>query len=225
MVGAVVKVLGISGSERPGGSTEKVLDHVGELVRAQGGEFSCVRLRDHEVTPCGACGDCNYRDRPCATRDDVPAIVERMVDADAIIYAAPVHGFGLAHKMQTFIERAGVGYLRFERPLANKVGGVIVISRRYNEMAVYNQLVLNLLLNRMIVVGSGFPALLRGGHPDEWRQDAEGVSSLDRMVRRTLDMARLLRSNATASGEPVLPLDDVNERQARPRAVARAAGR
>jgi len=213
-------ILAISGSERAGGNTEYALDYVSELAGARGFGFSAVRLREHDIAPCGRCGDCNVLPAPCHVDDDMPGIIERMRAADAVVYATPVHGFGMAHLMQIFIERAGVGYLRFDRPLANKVGGAIVVSRRYSDSHVHQQLVLNMLLNRMIVVGSGFPALLRGGAPGNIARDTEGFDALDRMVHRMCDMVGLLHGYRDGIGEPPLACDDVNERQTRARVAA-----
>jgi multimeric flavodoxin WrbA len=210
-------ILGISGSERAGGNTDLALDYAGQLVRERGAVFRSLHLRDHRISPCSPCGDCNSRNSPCALQDGMPAIVEEMKRADGIIYAVPVHGFGLAHLMQIFIERAGVGFLRFDRPLANKVGGIIVTGRRYSDASVHNQLVDNLLLNRMILVGSGFPALLRNTSKEPGLNDAEGLDALERMAHRMIDMTLLLRRHRAATGEPVLPSDDRNERAARVR--------
>ncbi|MER5970727.1 flavodoxin family protein [Streptomyces sp. NPDC002055] len=218
--GAEPVILGISGSENAGGNTDLALEYAGDLVRRRGGVFRTVHLRDHRISPCSPCGDCNSRTSPCALPDDMPTIIEEMKRADGIIYAVPVHGFGLAHLMQIFIERAGVGYLRFDRPLANKVGGIIVTGRRYSDASVHNQLVDNLLLNRMILVGSGFPALLRNTSREPGLNDPEGLDALERMAHRMMDMALLLRNvQATANG-PVLPLDDRNERVARVRSAS-----
>ncbi|MFI6053639.1 flavodoxin family protein [Streptomyces violascens] len=213
-------ILGISGSERAGGNTDLALDYAGQLVRGRGATFRMLYLRDHRISPCSPCGDCNSRTVPCALPDDMPAVVEEMKRADGIIYAVPVHGFGLAHLMQIFIERAGVGFLRFDRPLANKVGGIIVTGRRYSDASVHNQLVDNLLLNRMILVGSGFPALIRNTSPEPGLHDTEGLDALERMAHRMIDMTLLLRRHRSSTGEPVLPLDDRNERVERSRSVS-----
>ncbi|MFD9128881.1 flavodoxin family protein [Kitasatospora sp. NPDC059571] len=210
-----VRILAICGSEREGGNTDLALGHAGELVRARGAEFEVLHLRDHRISPCSPCGDCNSRAAACELRDDMPGIVARMRAADGLIYATPVHGFGLAHLMQIFIERAGVGYLRFDRPLANKVGGVLVTGRRYSEGSVHNQLVDNLLLNRMILVGSGFPALLRNTAPEPALDDREGLDALERMVHRMLDMCLLLRRNGGEYPDDPLPSYDRNERVSR----------
>lgn len=210
-------ILGISGSERPGGNTDLALTHVAGMATERGAGFRMLSLRDYRFSPCSRCGNCNSRLSPCEVADDMPKLIEEMVRADGIIYAAPVHGFGLAHLMQIFIERAGVGYLRFERPLVNKVGGIIVTGRRYSDSAVHSQLVNNMLLNRMILVGSGFPALLRNTTSKPGLDDGEGVEALERMVHRMLDMIELLKRHQAVTGEPVLPLHDLNERVPRPR--------
>jgi multimeric flavodoxin WrbA len=215
-----VRILALSGSERAGGNTEQVLDYASGLVGQYGAELTTLKLREYDIAPCSGCGGCNSRSAPCVVDDDAPMVVNRMIEADALIYATPVHGFGPAHLMQIFIERAGVGYLRFHRPLANKVGGAIVISRRYSDMHVHQQLVLNMLLNRMIVPGSGFPAILRGGAADRALDDAEGVEALDRMVERMVGMARLLKSSSPDALR-LIRCSDENERRARPLEILR----
>ena len=126
--------------------------------------------------------------------------VRRMVDADALIYVLPVHGFGMSSLMQRFIERAGVGYLRFERPLENKVAGVVVSGRRNTHAGIHNQIINNFLLNRMIVVGSGRPVIVEGGHVGGTLRDADGIDAMRNMIRRMAGMARLI-----AGSELVLP--------------------
>lgn len=204
-------ILAINGSERDG-NTADLLRYVEGITAHRGVDFEVVNLRDLRIANCGACGDCNYRPMPCMVADDVPDVVARMVAADGIIFAAPVHGFGTASLMQAFIERAGVGYLRFDRPLTNKVAGVIAVGRRYSQGEVWAQLVVNALLNRMIVVGSGFPAIVQALHRGEALRDEEGVANISRMVDRMIDMIELLREHRELTGDEVLVPKLRNER-------------
>ena len=206
-----MRLVAINGSERLDGNTAEILAHAGRLAADRGASLDVIDLAAYRVTPCGACGDCNLRRDPCLLTDDVPAIVRRMIAADGIIYAAPVHGFGLASLMQTFIERAGVGYLRFARPLTNKVAGVIVTGRRYSHGDVHSQLLNNVLLNRMLVAGSGFPAVVHGGDRGEALEDREGVDSVRRLVDRMLDLIELLDDYRRTTGR-ALPVPSENER-------------
>lgn len=195
-----LRIVALNGSERRGGNTAWALEHVAARAAVRGVVVDVVELSSARFGGCGPCGDCNQRTEPCAVDDDVRSIVERMVAGDAVLYAAPVHGFGLSGLMQQFIERAGVGHLRFDRPLTNKVAGVLVTGRRYAHTDVHAQLVHNAMLNRMILVGSGFPAVLHAGASGEAAVDAEGIDAVDRMVDRMIDMMEMVAEHRAMTG-------------------------
>lgn len=209
----------ISGSERPNGNTDQVVAFASEYIRDQGCSVDAITLRDYRFAACGHCGDCNYRVEPCEINDNMPQLIERMGAAHCLIYVTPVHGFGMAHLMQSFIERAGVGYLRFRRPLANKVAGAIVTGRRYSHVSVHTQLLSNLLLNRMILVGSGYPAVVHGGKPGEAMEDTEGLEAVRNMIQRMISLARLLELFHAAISSDLLSMQTLNEREALPSPV------
>ncbi|MFH8385278.1 flavodoxin family protein [Kitasatospora sp. NPDC018058] len=209
---ASLKILAINGSERDG-NTSDVLRHAAETAAERGVDFEIVDLRDIRMERCGPCGDCNDRPIACEVADGVPGVVQKMIDADGIVFAAPVHGFGTASLMQTFIERAGVGYLRFDRPLSNKVAGVISVARRYSAGEVWAQLTVNALLNRMIVVGSGFPATVHALHRGDALKDEEGLKNVSRLVERMIDMIELLDEHRRLTGrDDLLSSREANER-------------
>jgi multimeric flavodoxin WrbA len=197
---AMARVVAVCGSERRGGNTDLVLEHAAVRLRQHRIEVTRICLRDKRILGgCGPCGDCNTRNSKCRVGDDVASIVAAMSAADGIIYATPVHAFGMSSLMQAFLERAGVGHLRFERPLANRVAAVIVTGRRYNHDLVHTQLVSNILLNRMILAGSGFPALVLGGRPGAALDDLEGLAAVDATLDRMVGMIQFL-GDARAAG-------------------------
>ncbi len=204
-------VVAVNGSERLGGNTADVLEYAAGRFAARGVRLEVVDLARRDFSACGPCGECNSRTESCRQRDDMPAIVRQMTAADGIIYATPVHGFGTASLMQQFIERAGVGYLRFERPLTNKVAGVVVVGRRYSHVDVHGQLVHNVLLNRMLLAGSGFPAVVHAGGRGEAMADREGIDAVTRLVERMSDLMHLLREHRRITGRE-LPVPATNER-------------
>ena len=185
-------LVAVDGSERPGGATATVLEHMRRRFARQGAELRVLALRDHRVVGCGPCGDCTVRTTPCAVSDDVATLVDQMVAAAGVVYALPVHGFGSSSLMQAFVERAGVGHLRFERPLEDAVGGVVVVGRRYAHTEVVAQLQHNMLLNRMVLPGSGFPAVLHTDGRSSPLHDEEGVAAVDALVDRMVDVSRRL---------------------------------
>jgi len=206
------KVLIIAGSERASGNTSYAVDYAAITIKARQGYVETIHLRDYNITPCGACGNCNYRSDSCSIDDDISMIIEKMTISDCIIYAVPVHGFGMAHLMQIFVERAGVCFLRFDRPLANKIGGVIVIGRRYSHMDVYSQLINNVLLNRMILVGSGYPAVVFGGGFGDAAKDSEGKDAIEQMIDRMMKFSAILKDADIGAKGVALELLTRNER-------------
>lgn len=196
-----MKILTINGSERSRGSTWLAVQAIVERARARGCETRQVDLADKRVIRCD-CGRCNSRPDPCPVDDDVAEIVGDMIAADAVFLAAPVHGFGLSSLMQTFVERAGVGHLRFERPLTNTIGAAVVIGRRYGHLDVHAQLLHNLLLNRFIIVGSGFPVTIHSGGEQGVLSDTEGMEALHRTVDRIIDIGTALAESGTRLPRP-----------------------
>ncbi|GLR10935.1 NADPH-dependent FMN reductase [Mixta theicola] len=187
-----MKAVIISGSERRFGITSAVSQRTSSLLKTYGVETIIVHLNEIDLSPCNGCGngnsDCNYRTEPCEKNDGLPAIIDLMIKAHIIIYATPVHAFGVCHLMQIFLERAGVGYLRFERPLANKIGGCVVIGRKYHLGHAHDQIVNNMLLNRMIVPGAGFPVLIHGDENIKDIKDIEEEVALEQMVNRLVNI-------------------------------------
>lgn len=194
MIDKKIKFLVISGSERKISVSDQVIRHmINYLQHNVALEIKIIRLREYKISRCGECGDCNYKATMCDLNDDIPTIINEMLLADAIIYITPVHGFGMAHLMQVFIERAGVGYLRFNRPLKNKIAGCVVIGRKYNLGNVHDQLINNFLLNRMVIPGAGFPALFYAGKEGKISYDLEGAVAIESMLQRVLEFATLVK--------------------------------
>lgn len=192
MNGTKIQLLIISGTEKIKSTSDIIIDHI--MNKLKNVEVKVIRLREYVIKDCGICGNCNNNTTNCSINDDMPKIINEMLWADAIIYITPVHGFGMAHLMQNFIERAGVGYLRFNRPLKNKIGGCIVVGRKYNLGNVHDQIINNFILNRMIIPGAGFPALFHSGNSGVLEDDLEGIVAIESMIDRVIEFAGITKN-------------------------------
>lgn len=222
-----LQFIGLNGSERPNGNSVHAYRFIRSVLTDEGADLEVVNLWELGLRPCGACGDCNFRSTPCAVPDDLPALVRRLAATDAVIFSVPVHGFGPAPTMPTFLERIGTGHLRFNRVLTNKVGGAFVTGRRYSHVETHSYLLQHLLLNRMVVPGAGFPAVLFGDHEGEVMGDTEGLEMLRRMTVRMVRLARVLKEHRDLTGTDALQESTFSERdrnaeQERERTGARA---
>jgi multimeric flavodoxin WrbA len=177
----------LSGSLRRSGSTEGTLDACVEHLAQAFPEVDVevVHLCELQIDLCDSCYECETK-RVCWMSDDVASVVRKMMTADGIIYAFPVHAFGVNSLMQAFLERAGVGYLRFSRPLENKPAGIIVTGRRYGHELAWAQVALNVMLNRMVLLGTGFPGVIKndGKRLGDRIEDPEGLAATKDMLTR-----------------------------------------
>lgn len=165
------------------GFSAKLLKGIEVLCKGRA-ELDSIWLNNYRIDLCDADNKCS--DINCGLNDDMSILASRIVKADAIIYIPVVHAYGTCSRMQSFIERLGYGFMRPQsRPMQNKLAMVAVVGRRYSHESVYSQMILNLLLNRCIIAGSGFPATFHSekGTPENDKEAWESLKSgLDRMV-------------------------------------------
>lgn len=177
-----MKICVLVGSSRKNGLSVNICRVLQDQFRAKGMSGRFIYLADKRIEFCDADNACQFS--PCRVSDDVPDILGKMQSADGIIYMPVMHAFGTNSKFQAFLERVGYGYLRpLDRPLKDKIAAIVVVGRRYGHTAVYSQIMLNVMLNKMIMAGSGFPALflgMLGGILD----DTEAMEALEQTVHR-----------------------------------------
>ncbi|MDX7988912.1 flavodoxin family protein [Xenorhabdus sp. 12] len=207
-----IRYVAINGSERLDGNNAQALAWAKHYLEKQDIILDVFSLAKFKIEPCGACGDCNFRNEPCIQNDDAARAIRLMEASDGVIFACAVHGFGATPLMSAFLERIGTGFLRHNRTLTNKVAGVMVTGRRMGHVEVYNQMLQCALLNRMILVGYGFPAILMGDKKGEVLRDQEGMEMLRRMLDRMVSMTRLIREYEHLTGQKALKVLEPGER-------------
>ncbi|WP_216196438.1 flavodoxin family protein [Polynucleobacter sp. UB-Tiil-W10] len=187
-----VKVCVLVGSSRKNGLSSNVCAVLQDQFNAKGFSSNFVHLADKHIEYCDADNLCQFA--PCKVADDMPSILADMQEADGIIYMPVMHAFGTNSKFQAFLERVGYGYLRpLDRPLVDKIAAIIVVGRRYGHTAVYSQIMLNIMLNKMIMAGSGFPPLffgMLGGAA----ADVEALEAVEQTVERMHDVHMRFRN-------------------------------
>ncbi len=100
-----MKILAINGSPRTIRSgTRKLAGYVLEGAADAGAETEMIDLCDFRITPCTACEGCSFSGI-CVHNDDVPAIVARMKEADAVVFASPVYIDNISGQMKIFFDR------------------------------------------------------------------------------------------------------------------------
>ena len=158
-----MKILAINGSPRTVRSaTRKLAGLVLEGAASAGAETETIDLADYRVTPCTACEACSLNGI-CVYEDDVPAIVARMKEADAIIFASPVYIDNVSGQLKLFFDRLAdaIHY----QVLAGKYGCSVATTYESggDDVVAYQ----NHVLNYLGVVSVGGISVATGGRPGE----------------------------------------------------------
>ena len=110
---ANVKVYAINGSARKNKNTatllQKALDGVKEIGKDKEIETEIINLYDLDYTGCKSCFACKKLDGKsygkCAVKDDIYGVLEKLSQADGIIFGTPVYFGGITGQLQSFLER------------------------------------------------------------------------------------------------------------------------
>lgn len=122
-----MRVLGISGTPRPGGNTEVLLDAALEPFRAAGWSVDRVVLSQSEIHPCTGCDACRDGSGCHLPSDGMEAVYRAMRTCDAILVATPVYWRNVTAQLKALFDRSYA--LRDEHPLRGKPGGAIAVGR------------------------------------------------------------------------------------------------
>lgn len=99
------KILVISTSLRAHSNSKALAEAFAEGTASAGHEVELVSLRDKQISFCRGCFACLKLGR-CVIKDDAPAIVEKMHDADVIVFASPIYYYEMSGQMKTLLDRA-----------------------------------------------------------------------------------------------------------------------
>jgi multimeric flavodoxin WrbA len=101
-----VKIISIFGSPRKKGNTAKVLSMFEDIV-IKSHEVERIDINQHNIGGCLGCYKCQEElDKPgCVQKDDALVIFEKMIEADAIVYASPLYCWSFSSQIKPLIDR------------------------------------------------------------------------------------------------------------------------
>jgi len=97
-------VLIISASFRPDSNSHALCEEVAKGVTAAGNKAEVIRLKDKTIGFCTGCYACQKLGR-CVIKDDANAIVEKICQADAVVFGTPVYYFSIAGQLKALFDR------------------------------------------------------------------------------------------------------------------------
>jgi multimeric flavodoxin WrbA len=99
-----MKVLGIYGSPRKDGNSDRLLDEALKGAQAAGAEVSSIYCRELKMSGCLECGGCDKTGK-CVIDDDMQLVYPKLLEADVIILASPMFFYGLTAQSKALIDR------------------------------------------------------------------------------------------------------------------------
>ena len=99
-----MKVLGISTSPRCDGNSDLLLQQALGGAESAGAEVEYIRLSDFEVGPCIECNSC-FETGFCVIKDDYQQLLQKMLNADGLIFATPVFFMSVCAQAKMLIDR------------------------------------------------------------------------------------------------------------------------
>ena len=102
-----MKVLTILGSPKANGHTARTLDMFEENLAEMGHQAERVHVTDLRINGCLGCGACIMKEEKpgCVQKDDAMSVFERILAADAVVYASPAYGFDFTAQIKSLIDR------------------------------------------------------------------------------------------------------------------------
>lgn len=187
-----MKVAAFNGSPNKNGNTYHAIRMVADALEKEGIATEIIHVGNKAVRGCLACGQCvKKKNEQCIQSEDpVNEWIQKMKEADGLIFGSPVHFAAMAGTMKSFMDRAfyvaGVnnGLLR------HKVGASVVAVRRSGGLPAFNQLNNFIVYSEMLMPASNYWNVIHGTRPGEAVKDEEGAQ-----IMRTLgnNMAWLMK--------------------------------
>jgi multimeric flavodoxin WrbA len=103
-MGVDLKVLGIMGSPRHGGNTDRLLDEALKGAQSRGAEVEKINADRLKIAPCREIYAC-LKDGNCAIKDDMTDIYPKLLGSDVIIVATPIFFYTVSAQLMLLISR------------------------------------------------------------------------------------------------------------------------
>ena len=103
------KVVVLSTSLRPGSNSHALAEKFAEGAKAAGNEVELISLRGKETHFYLGCLSCQ-KTGACVFKDDVPAIMDSVLQADVVCWATPIYYYEMSGQMKTLIDRMNAMY-------------------------------------------------------------------------------------------------------------------
>ena len=99
-------IITILGSPRKKGNTDRLLSMFEDKIK-KGHNFERINITEYKVNGCIGCYKCKETNSEpgCVQKDDALSIFEKIIQADAIVYASPLFCWSFTSQIKPLIDR------------------------------------------------------------------------------------------------------------------------
>ena len=175
-----MKVVAINGSARKQGNTAILIKYVLSELEKVGIETELIELSGEKIQGCTACYKCfDKKDGHCAVKSDiVNDCIDKMVEADGIIFGSPIYFADITAEMKALVERSGMTALANGSMFKRKVGAAVIAVRRGGAIHGFDSINHFFHISQMIVPGSSYWNMGLGRQIGDVQTDEEGIRTM-----------------------------------------------
>ena len=136
------KIYAINGSPRRNRNTATLLDKVLEGAKSAATDVTAERIDLYSLkySGCLSCFACKRKDGPsygkCAVKDDLYEVLQKLAEADAVVFGSPIYYRTITGQLHAFYERFFFPYMQY------KVGYPNLVQRKIPTACIYTMNVL-----------------------------------------------------------------------------------
>ncbi len=105
------KVLILSGSPRKGGNSDLLCDEFMRGAIESGNVVEKIRVAEKNIGYCKACYYCKDHNGQCVIKDDMQEVLQKIIEADVIVFASPVYFYSIDAQLKALIDRTVARWL------------------------------------------------------------------------------------------------------------------
>src|SRR5476649_1496285 len=198
-----MKVVAFNGSPTKEGNTYHGIKIVVEELEKEGIEVEIIHVGNKTIRGCIACNGCvKNQDEKCVIKDEVNEWIQKMKEADGIIFGSPVHYASVGATMKAFLDRAFYVTSVNNSMLRHKVGAAVVAVRRSGGVPTFEQLNNYINYSEMLMPTSNYWNVIHGMKPGEASQDVEGVQIMSTLGKNMAWLMKLVEYGKGNIEEP-----------------------
>lgn len=113
-----MNIILLQGGARKKGNTAKVLGWIEEELLTLGHKVETIYLSNKRLNGCLGCARCKKHpdEIACVQKDDMPEILEKLIDAHVVVFSSPLYFWGVNAQLKAVIDRTYSLYTQYHQP-------------------------------------------------------------------------------------------------------------